>query len=122
MGVSCVPVEPTLSTDPTGSWSFHPLPIDVGEVSKLSQIEKTRIGSHFEPVRETRWKSTGERAPANPNVIPRAALGMAPSPGVNAELPPSLFELGLKAPLFELLRPSVVVRRRPKRVQFLGVS
>ena len=122
MGVSCVPVEPTLSTDPTGSWSFHPLPIDVGEVSKLSQIEKTRIGSHFEPVRETRWKSTGERAPANPYVIPGTALRVPPSSGIHAKPSTSLFELGLKAPLFELLRPSVVVRRRPKRVQFLGVS
>ena len=58
MGVSRVPVYPFRSTYPAGPGSFHPLPIDVGEVRKLSQIEETRIGSHFEPVRETRGKAT----------------------------------------------------------------
>ena len=122
MGVSCVPVEPTLSTDPTGSWSFHPLPIDVGEVSKLSEIEQTRVFGHFEAVRETRRKATGGRASANPDVITGTALRVTLSPGVVSELPPSLYELGLKAPLFELLRPSVVVRRRPKRMKLLGLA
>ena len=122
MESSCVPAFPVSSANSAASWAFHPLPIDVGEVRKLSEIEQTRVLGHFEPVRETRRKSTGDRASTNPNVISGAALRVTSSPRISPKNPASLFELGLNRPLFELLRPSVVIRRRPKRVQFLGTA
>ena len=122
MSCSCVPVFPPISTDPGIGGVFHPLPIDFGEVSKLSQIEQTNVGGHFECVRETSGESRLGRRSANPEPAARRALGVPPSAGVKSELPRSLYELGLKAPLFEILRPAVVIRRRPKRMQFLGIA
>ena len=120
MSCSCVPVFPPISTDPFSVQGFHPLPIDVGEVSKLCQIEQTNVAGHFECVRETRRETLFLGRPANTNSAARAALGVTPAAGVQSELPRSLYELGLKRPLFELLRPAVVIRRRPERMQFLS--
>ena len=120
MSCSCVPVGPALSADPFSVEGFHPLPIDLGEVSKLCQIEQTNVAGHFECVRKTRRVPLLLGRPANTDAAARAALGVTPAAGVKSELPTSLFELGLKAPLFELLRPAVVIRRRPKRVQGLS--
>ena len=120
MSCSCVPVGPALSADPFSVEGFHPLPIDFGEVSKLCQIEQTNVAGHFECVRETSRESRLRSRSANPEPASGGALRVASSAGIKSELPRSLYELGLKAPLFELLRPAVVVRRRPKRMQFLS--
>ena len=120
MSCSCVPVGPALSADPFSIEGFHPLPIDIGEVSKLCQIEQTNVAGHFECVRETRRETLLLGGAANTKAAARAALGVTPAAGVQSVVTTSLYELGLKRPLFELLRPAVVVRRRPERMQFLS--
>ena len=122
MSCSCVPAFPIGPTHTGIRRVFEPVPIAFGEVSKLSEIEQPRIGTHFECVRKTRWGSTSGFRPANPESLPATALGVTSSPRIYPKNPVSLFELGLKAPLFELLSPSVVIRRRPQRMQGLRVT
>ena len=122
MESSCVPVFPFSSGDFLVAGVLHPLPIDFGEVSKLSEIEQTRVGSHFECVRETRGEPVFGRRSTDTQPATTGTLRVTSTAGVITESPASLYELGLKAPLFELLRPSVVVRRRPKRMKLLGLA
>ena len=122
MESSCVPAFPISSGHTLVRGVLHPLPIDVGEVRKLCEIEQTRVGSHFECVRETRGEPVFGRRSTDTQPATRTALGMTSPTGVNSEEPPSLFDLGLERPLWEILKPSVVVRRRPERMQFLGLT
>lgn len=120
MSCSCVPVEPLISGDPGTSWVSHPLPIDIREVSKLCEIEEANVGSHFERVRETRGKPSLNWASANPEPSSAGTLRVTTSAGLEEKSPRSLKKLNLTYPRFELLGPSVVIRRRPVRMQFLG--
>ena len=122
MSCSCVPVFPPISTDTGIGGVFHPLPIDFGEVSKLSQIEQTNVGGHFECVRETRWIPRVIVGPADPDPITGAALRVTSAAGVDEDSPRTLRRDRLAYPAWERLGPSVVIRRRPQRMQGLDVS
>lgn len=122
MGFSCVPVFPTTAIDPCVGGVFHPLPVDFGEVSKLCQIEQTRIGTHFECVRKTRRVPPLGFGPGDAKPFPAGTLRVTSASGVDEESPVSLKKLDLAYPLWERLAPAVVIRRRPKRVQGLGIA
>lgn len=116
MGNSCVPVFPNVPRDPFPGPGTHPVPIALGEVSKLSEIEQTRVGSHFECVRETRWEPRHFMGPADPDPIAGTALRVTLSPGVLEHGPTGLRVKEIAYPNWEFLGPAVVIRRRPKRV------
>ncbi len=122
MGCFCVPAFPIRPADPSAIWISEPLPIDIGEVSKLCEIEQTRIGSHFECVRETRRKPVLNWSSTDPVPSAAGALRVPPATGLTNEFATVLYESRLTHPAWEVLSPAVVVRRRPVRVQRLDVS
>ena len=121
MGCSCVPAFPISPADPASSWISHPLPIDIGEVSKLCEIEQTNVGGHFECVRETRGKPRLNWTSTNPDPSSTGTLRVTTAAGIEEKAPTSLKKLNLSYPSWEVLSPSVVIRRRPVRMQFLGL-
>ena len=122
MGFACVPVFPPIPTDPFSGPGTHPIPVAISEVSQLCEIEQTRVGSHFECVRETRWIPRVIVGPADPDPITGAALRVTSAAGVDEKSPRTLRRDRLAYPAWERLGPSVVIRRRPQRMQGLDVS
>ena len=122
MESSCVPVGPTFSGDFLVAGVLKPVPIAFGEVRKLCQIEQTRVGSHFECVRETRGISIEGMGPADPQPFAAGTLRVTSAAGISEESPLSLKRVNLAHPDWEVLSPSVVIRRRPKRMQGLRLT
>ena len=115
MESSCVPVFPISSGDFLVAGVLKPVPIAFGEVRKLCQIEQTRVGSHFECVRETRGISIHGMGPADPEPFAAGTLRVTSAAGITEESPLSLKRVNLTHPDWEVLSPSVVIRRRPDR-------
>lgn len=122
MGCSCVPAFPVRPINPVASEVLHPLPIDLGEVRKLCKIEEANVGGDLEGVCETRWKTVLAWAPTNTDPSTGAALRVTTAAGLEEVSPLSLRKSLLAYPNWERLGPSVVIRRRPVRVQGLGIS
>ncbi len=122
MGNSCVPVEPTRSVNSFAIQRFHPVPIDLCEMRKLCEVEQSCSVADFEGVCETRCVPVFVGRTADPDPSSTAALRVSPTAGVIENRLPSRSNEGLSYPLFEIIGPSVVIRRRPHRVQSLGVT
>ena len=122
MECSCVPAFPISSAHFLVAGVLEPVPIAFGEVRKLSEIEQTRVGSHFECVRETRGVSIPRRRAADPEPFAAGTLRVTTATGIQEVSPLSLRRLNLTRPDWELLSPSVVIRRRPKRMQGLRLA
>ena len=119
---SCVPAFPILPRNSAVGDIGHPVPVDFGEVRKLSELEQTRVGTHFECVRKPPRKSITRFAPADVEPSPTGVLLVTTAAGLPEVSPPTLFKARLAYPLWERLSPTVVIRRRPKRVQGLGIT
>ena len=122
MKISCVPVFPIGATDTGVISGGHPLPIDLGEMRKLCELEKSCIGADFESICETRRIPIPGSGSTNPHPSATGALGMPPSTGRTEKLVPIAYSQRLTYPLWKLLSPSVVIRRRPKRVQGFRIT
>ena len=122
MSCSCVPAFPIGPTHTGIGRVFEPVPIAFGEVSKLSEIEQTNVAGHFECVRKTRWGSPSGFRPADPEPSASGTLRVTTAAGIQEDSPLTLRRLDLAYPLWERLSPTVVIRRRPKRMQGLGVA
>ena len=119
---SRVPAFPISPSNPFSGPGAHPIPIALGEVRKLCEIEKSCVGADFESICETSREPLHLVSPAEPDPITAGALRVPPSSGISGQdVLPRVLD-GLRYPLFELLSPSVVIRRRPKRVQSLGIT
>ncbi len=94
---------------------FHPVPIDLGEIRKLCEIDHSDSGRDRELIGQTCRVPLSRLAPANPD--PRASTGLPSGDEIwGVSKRPTVLDVGdLRPPLFELLRPSVVIRRRPQR-------
>ena len=113
---SRIPISPNLSVNPLTAERFHPVPVDFGEVRKLSEIEQTRIATHFECVRHAPCVPAFVRRPGDSDPSSAHALRLTPSPGISQELVTAGVIDLLTYPDWELLSPAVVIRRRPKRM------
>ena len=122
MGCSCVPAFPVRPIDPGITRVLHPLPIDFREVSELCEIEESHVGGDLEGVCETRGIPVLDWAPTNTDPSTGAALRVTTSAGLPEVCPTTLYKAVLAYPSWERLRPAVVIRRRPKRMQGLGIS
>ena len=111
-----IPISPNFSVQPLTAERFHPIPVDFGEVRKLSEIEQTRVATHFECVRKAPCVPAFVRRPGNSDASSAHALRVTPSPGIHQELVTARVLDLLTYPDWELLSPAVVVRRRPKRM------
>ena len=122
MGFACVPAFPVDPTNPLVSGVLHPLPIDLREMRKLCEVEKSCVGADFEGICETRREAVLGRRPTDPQPSTGTPCLVTTSAGLEEKSPISLKKLNLSYPRFELLRPSVVISRRPKRMQGFDVS
>jgi hypothetical protein len=94
---------------------FHPVPIALGEIRKLCQIDGSARPGDFELIGETCRIPRFPRAATDTQALPADGMTPALTLGHHAKRIPALRELRLRPPNFELLRPSVVIRRRPQR-------
>jgi len=120
MGNSCVPVFPPRSVNSFAIQRFHPVPIDLGEMRKLCEVEKSCSTADLEGVYETRCVPVFIGRTADPDPSASTALRMPSSTGLVEEDPPIRRNRLLTQPNWEVLSPSVVIRRRPKRMQGLS--
>mgnify|MGYP006136780877 CR=1 FL=1 len=118
----CVPAFPILTRNSPVSHVGHPVPIDLREVRKLCELEQTRVGTHFECVRKAPRKSLARCTPADVEPSAGTALRVTTATGLIEESPPTLYKAVLAYPLWERLSPTVVIRRRPERMQGLGLT
>ena len=122
MSYSCVPAFPIRPIDSGVGGVLHPLPVALGEMRKLCEVEQSCVGADFESICETRRIPIPGSGSTNPHPPSSGALGMPSSTGGIEERVPIAYSQRLTYPLWELLSPSVVIRRRPKRVQGLRIT
>ena len=115
-GVTCsVDLSPMFPRNSLPRQIFHPVPIALGEICKLCQIDGSARVRDRELVGQTcRIPLTGF-TPRNSNPFATSRSTAPGSIGAIAELITTGSSHRLRSPDFELLRPSVVIRRRPKR-------
>ena len=94
---------------------FHPVPIALGEICKLCQIDHPHGVGDRELVGQTPRIAASALAPANANPLSAVGDSAARTVRGSGEFVSALLVKSLRRPDFELLRPSVVIRRRPKR-------
>ena len=94
---------------------FHPVPIALGEVCKLCQIDGSAGIGDLNPVSEScRVAMAGLRTTDTPTLGPSGPTSAGKPLGV-VVLDPVLDVRLPRAPKWEVLKPSVVIRRRPQR-------
>jgi len=96
------------------SWRTHPVPIAFGEVRDLAEIEQATGTRNLELIGLASGMSSGALSSTNPVSTPDFAEHLTPT-GLHGKRMPALLVKGLRRPAFELLSPSVVIRRRPQR-------
>ena len=110
-----VPRFPSLLADSLPPGAFHPVPIALGEVGKLCEMEQSCVPADLELIGQTGRVAVTGGTPADA-VLPSPLtehLSLAARVHHKGVVP--FRSNGLRRPLWELLRPSVVIRRRPQR-------
>lgn len=95
--------------------AFHPIPIALGEVSKLCEIEHSHRIRDGELVGETGRVTACRRAARNPDPLTTTTVVLGVPGGQLKTGVSTLLKTAIRYPAFEVLRPSVVIRRRPHR-------
>ena len=98
------------------AWRTHPVPIALGEVSDLAEIEQATGTRNLEGIGFPSRVSSGGSCSADSVSSPRLTEHLPPH-GSHTKLVPTFLSNDLRRPAFELLSPSVVIRRRPQRDQ-----
>ena len=98
------------------AWRVHPVPIAFREVSDLAEIEEATGTRNLEGVGHSMGIPMLGSDSANPVSPPRFTEHLAPT-GIGEKAVSAFLEKHLRRPDFELLSPSVVIRRRPQRNQ-----
>lgn len=96
------------------AWAAHPVPIALREVRDLAEIEQTTGTRNLELIGFALGRAGTGISPANPVSLPRFTEHFPPT-GLHKKPVPAFLAKDLRRPDFELLRPSVVIRRRPQR-------
>ena len=110
-----VPLFPSVLADPLPPGAFHPVPVALSEVGKLCEMEQSCTPADLELIGQTGFMPGLRGIPRNPVLPPALAIHATPAPRLPHQRVPTRCSNRLRAPRFELLRPSVVVRRRPQR-------
>ena len=95
---------------------FHPVPIALGEICKLCEIDGSAGIGHPEPIGQSCRIPSLQGTPPNAKRLTADSTTSPPEVGKMAKSIAVLLVSGLNRPDFELLRPAVVIRRRPYRV------
>ena len=96
------------------AWRTHPVPIALSEVADLAEIEQATGTRDLELIGLRSGISSRGLCSTNPVPLPGFTEHLTPA-GTHAELVPAFLVKRLRRPNFELLSPSVVIRRRPQR-------
>jgi hypothetical protein len=116
LGATCViNPKPVLFRKADPPQVFHPVPIALSEICKLCEIDQSAGVGDLELVGQTcrvplgRFASTDTQGLTSPGRSPSREMGCV------IQRDTVLVASRLRKPLFEVLKPSVVIRRRPQR-------
>ena len=101
--------------NPVSSEVFHPVPIALGEICKLCEINGSAGIRDRELVGQTCRVPASAFGPANAYPLSAGRGSARRSARSTHKSAAALFVKRLRRPDFELLRPAVVIRRRPQR-------
>ena len=107
--------EPSIPRNPLPRWCTHPVPIHIRETCKLSHIEHGAAPTDFELIAKSRRMPTTRWIPTDPMPTSAFAIHLSSTARVRAKLIPVRGSNDLRSPDFEVLIPTVVIRRRPQR-------
>ena len=107
---------PSFTGNALPAWGTHPIPVALSEICNLAHIEQATGTRELEGVGLTSGISSRGLCPTNPVPLPGFAKHL-PSARHPKKVPLAFCEQRLRRPDFELLSPSVVIRRRPQRDQ-----
>ena len=110
-----IDVFPAVATDPLSVQTFHPVPVAESEVRKLCQVEHSARGGHTKLIRKACWLTCSRWRTADAMPVSAGQHEAGSPTGILHEGLAVNHHLALRAPAWELLRPAVVIRRRPKR-------
>ena len=113
-GARLIDLLPMSTTKPFAIECFHPVPIDLGEVRKLCQIDGSARIRRFELIGQTCRISAPRLTSRYPKPCPAFGVTAPSAVGHLVQGVSAVVSRELRPPKFELLRPSVVIRRRPK--------
>ena len=103
---------PPLACLPAPVWPFHPLPIDLGEVSELSEISDRYLAAYSEGVREPSLVPTTVLSTPDTDGPPHLRPGFVLPVRKDERVPTSLLLLDPLRVCGEVLRPSEELRCR----------
>ena len=106
---------PPLTAYTLTGWAFHPVPVALREVSYLAHIEEATGTRDLESVSEPCRVSITARTPTDPAANTGFAEHFTLPARVHGEAVTTFSRNSPQRPRWELLRPSVVIRRRPQR-------
>ena len=106
---------PSLPIDAFAIRSFKPVPVALGEVRNLCALEQSAVTTEPELIHETCSVGVLRGTPTDPVGFARPVNACLRPAGIHAERVLADSPDRLRRPNFELLRPSVVIRRRPQR-------
>ena len=106
---------PPLTAYTLTGWAFHPVPVALREVSYLAHVEETTGTRDLEFVSEPSRVAITARTSTDPAGDTGFAEHFTSSARVITPAVDTVTSECAKRPRWELLRPSVVIRRRPQR-------
>ena len=110
-----VPLFPSVLADPLPPGAFHPVPVALSEVGKLCEMEQSCTPADLELIGLPGGVAVPGGTPTD--AVPPSGLTkhLSLTARVHGKAVLPFRSNDLQAPLWELLRPSVVIRRRPQR-------
>ena len=106
---------PPVSTDPLAIWASHPVPLALGEMRHFSEIPETAVLGDLELVHQAPGPARGNWRAGNPDPTSCFAEHLSSPAGLSVEVVTPAAVSNLRRPRWELIRPAVVIRRRPQR-------
>ena len=107
--------QPPVPSNALTEWTRHPVPVDVGQICHLADIEERAATRDLELIGEPSWIAAGFRRPTNTKPHTALAKHLALAARVLEERVPAARPCRLRAPRFKVTSPSVVVCRGPQR-------
>ena len=101
--------------NPSPRQVFHPIPIALGEICKLCEIDGSAGIGHRELIGQSCRIPSLRGIPSNANALASDRVTSAGPTRPTAKCVAVLIQSRLNPPDFELLSPAVVIRRRPQR-------
>ena len=106
---------PPVTSHTLAGWAFHPVPVALGEVSYLAQVEQATVTRDLEGVGLSSGVAVRRGIATHPVSPPPLTEHLPPAGSDDPSAIGRFTRCRAKPPRWELLRPAVVIRRRPQR-------